>query len=167
MVKKIGILTFSTADNYRPVLQTYALKYTLRNMGNPIHVIDFYCSKKLRTSQFFYNYKPTILWFVKRVFNLFYRPVLWYYGNHCFVPFCKRYLEDTPRVYHENLPQLCDNYDNPSVVSELLQRVKTRLWEYLKSKASLKRKVFAICCCMNFTFTRYILKWLTQLVEGN
>lgn len=110
-MKKIGILTFSTANNYGAMLQAYALKYTLNRLGHTTHIINFYYPKKLRMSQFFYNYKPTLLWFVKRACNFLYRPILWYYANHCFVPFRKRYLEDTPRLYHKDLPQLCAGYD--------------------------------------------------------
>ena len=110
-MKKIGILTFSTADNYGAMLQSYALKYTLKRLGNIAGIINFYYPKKLRMNQFFYHYKPSVSWFVKRIFKLFFRPVIWYYGKHCFRPFRQRYLEDTPRVYHKDLPKLCDDYD--------------------------------------------------------
>lgn len=38
---KIGILTFHCATNYGAVLQVYALKSTLSQMGHDVHVIDF------------------------------------------------------------------------------------------------------------------------------
>jgi hypothetical protein len=38
---KIGILTFHRAHNYGAVLQCYALKEVLRNMGHDVYVIDY------------------------------------------------------------------------------------------------------------------------------
>ena len=38
---KIGILTFHRAYNYGAVLQCYALKSVLSNMGHDVYVIDY------------------------------------------------------------------------------------------------------------------------------
>ena len=110
-MKKIGILTFATADNYGAVLQAYALKYSLLNMGNPTHVINFYYPKTQRVKQFFYGYRPSIKWFVRRIFSVLFRPIGKYYRQRYFGPFRKKYLEDTPPVFSKDLPALSKKYD--------------------------------------------------------
>jgi len=38
---KIGILTFHGADNYGAVLQAYALKETVKTLGNDVEIINY------------------------------------------------------------------------------------------------------------------------------
>lgn len=44
---KVGILTFHNAHNYGAVLQAYALRTKLRQMGHDVHIIN-YCNDKIQ-----------------------------------------------------------------------------------------------------------------------
>lgn len=51
---KVGILTFHKAINYGAVLQAYALRTTVEELGQPCSVIDYVGDKMLKESKIFY-----------------------------------------------------------------------------------------------------------------
>ena len=51
---KIGIITFNRAINYGAVLQAYALKNVLINMGYSCNIINYYCSEVEKGASPFY-----------------------------------------------------------------------------------------------------------------
>lgn len=110
-MKKVGILTFSNAKNYGALLQAYALKTVLNQLGNNAHIINFYSPKMQRASKFFYKYKPTVKWFVKRLFDMVFNPLTQYYNRRCFIPFCRKYIGESAPLFAKDLPTISSQYD--------------------------------------------------------
>lgn len=103
MKKKIGILTFSQVKNFGAVLQAYALKKVLSDLGAQADCIDYRAS-------FFaaITFKQKVLRLVKRVAKICLR---WPVSNRYFNDFIAKYLTDTPPLLRKDLPALNNQYD--------------------------------------------------------
>lgn len=102
-MKKIAILTFSHAFNYGAVLQAYALKKTIYNLGFKASVVDYRAPFYPDTSwwrQVSFLYKRTIKFLLGYPFY----PLFFY-------KFMKQYLQDTPSLQREQLVQLNNQFD--------------------------------------------------------
>ena len=108
---KIGILTFHKGDNYGGLLQAYALKFTLCNMGHTANVINYYCWNIEKGNALFVPLKMlTFKGLVRRAVNILCLPLFLYIRSRYDV-FRKKYLLDTPLFTARDLSKETVNYD--------------------------------------------------------
>ena len=106
-MKKVGILTFSRANNYGALLQAYALKMALKNLGADAEMINY----KAPSMEVWHNPNP----FVNRGFKNFLKKILFFpaklYVRRLFSPFMDKYLDGKSTYSRAELPNLEKNYD--------------------------------------------------------
>lgn len=108
MKKKVGIVTFNNAYNYGAVLQCYALQTFLNDNGIPNEVIDYQCGYINR------QYKGLIRIVKGQELKSFVGCLVKLpnklRGLALFRQFQNRFIEKTPPVTREALPQLAEEY---------------------------------------------------------
>ena len=109
-MKKIGILTFHNADNYGALLQAYALKKSLKDMGHNTHIINYYCPKLQRDYKIFKLPKFSIKDIIKQIIKYIFSP-LSLYIRHKFKGFRRQYLSDTEPYYPDTITNCSGKYD--------------------------------------------------------
>lgn len=128
---KIGILTFHNAHNYGAVLQAYALKEKIRQLGHQAEIIN-YCnpliekqySKKLKSTISWRDLRHPRLLFrkIKVTSELGYRQKAWEEKCIAFETFMRQYLleEEKNKIESQDLDKL--DYDSLIVGSD-------QIWE--------------------------------------
>jgi hypothetical protein len=98
-MKKIGILTFSQANNFGAVLQAYALAQTLRSLGHQANVLN-YRHNDLEALKRRLSYIKHLLLTPRR-----------FYVEQKFKSFRKKYLKLETKIYKDAIAALEKNYD--------------------------------------------------------
>ena len=108
-MKKIGILTFSRANNYGALLQAYALKECINLLGAKAEIINYLCPK-IENDYAFFSGKVSAKWFIKKLGKILFLPKIILYNNR-FNQFRKKYLADTEEISQKNIGNINDIYD--------------------------------------------------------
>lgn len=109
-MKRIGIITFQNADNYGAVLQAYALKETLKNIGCYVDILNYYNSKLQKEYKGIPSFKKNIKDLIYPV-KLVLFPILRLFVATRFKSFRKKYLLDTPPIYPNTIKNYNKDYD--------------------------------------------------------
>lgn len=109
-MKKIGILTFQNADNYGALLQAYALKNFLSDIGNNTYIINYYCPQLQKDYKILKLPKLSIKDIVKKCAKFILSPFLLYI-RWKFKGFRKQYLTDVEPVYPNKIENYVNKYD--------------------------------------------------------
>jgi len=110
-MKKIGILTFHNANNYGAVLQAYALKSVLINMGHTVHILNYYCPKLQKEYKGIPVLKKGLKELIKYPFKLLCFPILRARIATQFKAFREQYLLDTPPLTSNTIAKHTVSYD--------------------------------------------------------
>lgn len=109
---KIGILTFHRALNYGAVLQCYALKEVLCELGHDVEIIDYRpsCIEKHRKLLSGKDFKK--LNFYNKIKNICYLPWMFFYknkANNVFDAFLNKYFNISKPIFEKNqIPSIYD-----------------------------------------------------------
>lgn len=109
-MKKIGIITFHDADNYGALLQTYALRFLLRQYGTQADILNYKCPQLQSAYQLFVLPKPTIRSLLRWGGKLLLSPILLYFRSR-FAGFRKKYLTDTKSLSPRSIQNCAKEYD--------------------------------------------------------
>lgn len=109
-MKKIGILTFHKADNYGALLQAYALKTVLNNMGNNVHIINYFCPKLQKDYKIINFGDHSCISVLKQMIKLAFFPFSIYIRSR-FSSFRKQYLTNGKPFYPDTIASLSNYYD--------------------------------------------------------
>ena len=104
-MKKIGILTFHIANNYGAVLQAYALKTVLKNLGANPQIVNYLSPKIVKDYKLFSGIR-SINDFIKKLFL----PKI-IINNNKFNNFRKKYLIDTIALNPKDINNIMNEYD--------------------------------------------------------
>lgn len=109
-MKKIGIITFQNADNYGALLQAYALKNFLSDIGNNTYIINYYCPQLQKDYKILKLPKLSIKDIVKKCAKFILSPFLLYI-RWKFKGFRKQYLTDTVPIYPNTIQNYTEQFD--------------------------------------------------------
>lgn len=109
-MKKIGILTFHNADNYGALLQAYALKKTLNNMGNDTHIINYFCPKLQKDYKLVNFGHRSFISILKQIVKFVFLPLSIYIRSR-FSSFRKQYLINGNPIYPNTIDCILNDYD--------------------------------------------------------
>ncbi len=107
-MKKIGIITFSRANNYGAVLQAYALKHKLKQLGADASLLNYACppiDNVYALSPFKRSRRLADL-----PMNSLRIPLVWR-TRRKFGPFRKKFLQDTPLLNAATIGQIESRFD--------------------------------------------------------
>ena len=105
---KVAIMTFNRAINYGAVLQSLALKETIKNLGHECEIINYKCSMVERGASPFYIRSFTLKDFAIFILQIRMRMK----KNKNFDIFAKRYLDTDKNIVTEaDISDISSNYD--------------------------------------------------------
>ena len=116
---KIGIITFQRAKNYGALLQAYALKKVLSDLGNTAHIINYHLPKNFHMPSQKASILKTIYRWIEKTSTLYFK--------RFFEQFREQYLTDMPPVYPHDLAACAQAYDKILAGSDQIFNVRITL----------------------------------------
>lgn len=105
---KVGIITFNRAINYGAVLQSLALKETIKSLGNECEILNYECKEVEKVASPFYIKSFSVKDILIFLLQIKMRMV----KNKKFDNFAKKYLDkDKQLLTNKNISSIKDSYD--------------------------------------------------------